>query len=292
MSKCNKCNKNFLPRSRKVGCGFCGKWYHIDCGNVTEQLFNIMSENPQIHWYCTNCNEKATEILAVVQNCVKETEDVKKDVKNLQGQVKGIKEGTDETFMEMIRKMVKEEIDKERENAVPTVHQSSEAVREIARKEVRENNDKKGRENNIVISGIDEEADEEKEVEDLLTFLGVAVEVNAIRRMGKEKKADRIRNVWVQLASKKERNSVLDKAKNLRNEDKWNAVYINRDMTEEERKEAYNLRVELRKKRREVREANGSEEYIIFRGRVIKKGTEREQETEEDGSPVDVEEQD
>jgi hypothetical protein len=44
--------------------------------------------------------------------------------------------------------------------------------------------------------------------------LGVTVEVNGIRRMGREKEPNYNRLIWVRLGSKKERNDVLDAAKN------------------------------------------------------------------------------
>ena len=60
--------------------------------------------------------------------------------------------------------------------------------------------------------------------------------------MGREKIDGKTRPVWVKLGSKKERNTVLEKAKKLKAEKRWENIYINRDMTEDERKQAYNLR--------------------------------------------------
>ena len=73
----------------------------------------------------------------------------------------------------------------------------------------------------------------------------------------------------------------------MRNDDRWRDVYINRDMTEEERKDAYNLRVELRKRRQEEEAKSGSTKFVIYRGKVIKKGNLRETDDEEDGIQTD-----
>lgn len=284
MTKCNKCTKNFKAGACKVGCGFCGEWYHIGCGNISEQLFNVMSKNPQIHWYCEDCNAKAPDVLAVVQKCVKGNEDLKKEMESIQKVVNDMKAGKDEDFEDVIKRIVKKEIEKERANVITTERNSTpEAIREIAKKEVQENNDKKGRESNLVVAGIDEEKDATKEIEDLLSYLNVTVEVDGIRRMGKERKEGKHRQVWVKLASKNERNSVLEKANKLRNENRWKNIYINKDMTEAERKEAYDLRVELRRRRQAEEETGGNGKFAIFRGKVIKKASDREPAEEEDG---------
>ena len=295
VNKCTKCAVKFTRGDRKVGCRYCGGWFHLECGNVTEKMFELMEENPQIHWYCVECNGKATDVLAVVKNCVKENEDLKK-MTELEAALKSMKEGADEEFEEnnkkltheeAIKNVVKKEVDKNLNFRPVEQNPSTEAVREIAKKEVRENNDKKGREGNIVIANIDEEKDETKEVEDLLKYLDVTVEVNGIRRLGKEKQEGKNRQVWVKLSGKTERNEVLENANKMRNDDRWRDVYINRDMTEEERKDAYNLRVELRKRRQEEEAKSGSTKFVIYRGKVIKKGNLRETDDEEDGIQTD-----
>ena len=289
MNKCNKCAKAFKGEECKVGCGFCGKWYHITCGKVPKALFNTLENNPQIHWYCENCNEKANEVLPIVQKyedtrkeLVQKYEDTRKELTKVQETVTKMKNGEDPEFKEIIKHLVEGAI-REKMNDAEN-NPSTEAIREIAKKEVHENNDKKGRECNFVVAGIDEEKeDADKEIEDMLAFLDVTVEVSGIRRMGKDKQDGKTRPVWVRVDSKKERNAVLEKAKKLRDDDRWKNVYINRDMTEAERKEAYNLRVELRARREEERRENGTRRFVIHRGQVIRKENAREPATEEAG---------
>ena len=66
-------------------------------------------------------------------------------------------------------------------------------------------------------------------------------------------------------------------------EERWKNVYINKDMTKEESKQAYDLMVELRKRREEEAAANGNAKFVISRGRVLKKASDCEPETAEDG---------
>ena len=282
MNKCGKCNKNFKNGACKIGCEFCSKWYHIECEAISEELWKILSENVQIHWFCKNCNTKAGDVLT----CVKENAEMKKEMQDLQKTIKDIKEGKDEEFIESMKKII-EAVVKETQTEVVHRNPSREVIREIAKREVHENNDKKGRECNIVVSGIDEDKEINTEIDEMLDYLEATAEVSGIRRMGRDRVAGKTRQVWVQLGSKSERNNVIDKAKKLKQEDKWKKVYINRDMTEAERSEAFEKRLnrnmseaekkestELRKKLRErrnqeVRE-NGTNRYTIQRGQIVR----------------------
>ena len=300
MNKCNKCSVKFKNGAKKVGCSFCGKWYHAseECAGMKNELWEVICKEKQLHWYCQDCNKVAPDVIAIVQQSVKENvkmrkeiedmkkeiEDMKQEISDLKDEVTEIKEGEDETLKETMKKIA-QEVYLESQTAVePQWPTNPESVRTIAKEEVHENNDKKGREANIVISNVDEELDAESEVTEILAHLNVSVEVEGIRRMGRERIENKNRLIWVKLGNKKERNSVLDKAKNLKANARWKQIYINKDMTEQERKEAYELRIELRERRRnEVVGLRGKSKFVIHRGRVIHK----EENAREPTTPAD-----
>ena len=286
MNKCNSCNIKFRANAKKIGCGFCGKWFHAEeCAKMKKGLWDLISTEEQIHWYCNECNGIAPDVMQIIQKCVKDNMHLNNEVEQVIKVVKEIKEGKDEAFNETIRNIVKEVYQESGANSPETQRTNPEVVRNIAREEVIENNDKKGREQNIVITNINEDKDANQEVEDLLTHLDVTVEVQAIRRMGKERKPNKTRSVWVKLSSKKERNTVLENAKKLAGVNRWKEVYVNKDMTETEQKEAYELRKELRERRREEGAERGQSKYVIHKGRVVeKKEQPREGETPSDGN--------
>ena len=290
----------------KIGCELCGKWFHIQCQNVPEAVWSTITESDQIHWFCQECNKNAPEIMSIANKAAenkKNIEKVQKQVEGVEQDVQSIKNGTDPTFLETLKKAIIEAMEDEtdqvfREALKKVVEetyegiedgetgqsrQSREAVKKIAIREIRENNDRKGRECNLVVSGIDEEKEAEEAIPSILSALGVTVEVEAIRRMGRDKEEGKTRLVWVQLSSKSQRNSVLEKAKKLKQIDEWKTVYINKDMTEAERKQAYQLRKALRDRRDKEREEGGSRVFVIHRGRIIEKATNREP-ADEDGS--------
>ena len=285
MNKCPTCKIEFKRGAEKVGCGICGNWFHLECANMSKDVWKLMSKETQIHWYCKKCNNIAPEVLQALQKCITSNVEIKKQIGNVKAEMKAMKEGKDETFNLAMKQIAKEVF----EENIPVVKQIANAVFEenkpeeveaeirpevvkiIARNEVHENNDKKGRERNIVISNLAETFEAEGEVEKILTYLDVPVQVEVIRRMGRERKPGKIRPIWVKLADKKERNAVLDKAKKLRDREEWKKVFINKDMTDAERTEAFNLRQELRERRRQEGVEQGRSKFVIHRGRVVNK---------------------
>ena len=100
-----------------------------------------------------------------------------------------------------------------------------------------------------MLSGLNEEKEAEEEILNMVAKLDVLVEVEAIRRMGGEKEG-KTTFVWVKLGNKKQRNGVLEMAKQLRQKQQWKTVYINKDLTDYERKQTYLLRKELRERKK------------------------------------------
>lgn len=310
MNKCTECNTKFKPGAKKIGCGFCGKWFHAEgnCIVISPQLYEMLTKEKQLHWYCKSCNEIAPEVLAAVQKCLKENAENRKNLADMKNELEefkqelSLKEAVEKIAREVledykaerveperpntddIRDIAKEVFEENRADIVEPERQNTESIRNIARGEVRENNDKKGRESNIVISNVEESKEAEEEVTEILAHLGATVEVSGIRRMGRDKKPNYNRLIWVRLGSKKERNEVLDAAKKLKEEDRWKNIYINKDMTEAEREQAYKTRQELKQKRREENAPHGRSHLVIHRGRVVV----RENRTEE---PADEEEE-
>lgn len=316
MNKCAECKVKFKNGARKIGCGFCGKWFHVDgnCTDINLQLYELLTKEDQLHWYCKSCNEIAPEVLGSLRKCIEENVQIRKTQEAMKTELEEFKqEGSLKDAVETIVREILEEykaeiVEPERPNTdsirdiarevfeenkaeitVPERH--NESIRNIARGEVRENNDKKGREANIVISNVDESIEAEDEVPQILAHLGVTVEVNEIRRMGRNKKKDYNRLIWVRLGNKKERNNVLDAAKKLKEEERWKNIYINKDMTEAEREQAYNLREELRTKRRQENANRGRSRYVIHRGRVVTRENQNEPQQAQDSDDSDDEEQ-
>ena len=252
---------------------------------MKQEVGDVLSKEKQIHWYCKKCNNIAPEVLKALQNCIQGNVENKKSITDMKAEMKEIREGKDKAFNQVVKQLAREVYQEKKPEVIQIAQKvyeenkpeetepvlGPEIIRNIARNEVQENNDKKGREQNLVISNLDEQHDAESEVYKILTYLDVAVEVQGIRRMGRDKKPDKHRPIWVKLADKKERNAVLEKAKKLKDDDNWKKVYINKDMTTAEVNEAYALRQELKARRLQEGAERGRSKFVISKGRIVNK---------------------
>ena len=218
MSHCNECSTKFKQNVKKIGCGICGQWFHAEnCANIKKEMWDLLSKEKQLKWYCGPCNSIAPEVLETLQKCIKDNIEIKNNLADMKKEINDIREGKDVMLDETIKKTAKEVCDENMQEETPpeeTIKRiakevceernqeetppeglNQEAIRNIAREEVKENNDKKGREENIIISNIDEEIDANTEVQKILTHLEVTVEVQGIKCMERDKKTDRNRPI-------------------------------------------------------------------------------------------------
>ena len=84
-------------------------------------------------------------------------------------------------------------------------------------------------------------------------------------RLGKNDENSLIRPVLMRLRNEKEKWIILGRAKHLKNSEKYQRVYITRDMTEKERSEDKTLRTELKERR------DNGEDVQIKNGVVVKR---------------------
>ena len=78
---------------------------------------------------------------------------------------------------------------------------------------------------------------------------------------------DGLQMLLVTLGSADERNNLLKKARLLRDKEKYKNMFLQPDLTKDERARQYTLRCDLRK----IREENPENEYIIRAGKVVEK---------------------
>lgn len=60
--ECATCNKTC--RYRLCKCEFCEKTFCRSCQNIDPKVANLLPKFDTVHWYCTECNAKVTNILA------------------------------------------------------------------------------------------------------------------------------------------------------------------------------------------------------------------------------------
>ncbi len=61
-SACSICNKNVNKNHKGVLCNGCGKWNHIKCNGVSEEMYEYLmttNDDPDITWNCLDCTMRS-----------------------------------------------------------------------------------------------------------------------------------------------------------------------------------------------------------------------------------------
>ena len=76
---CLICKKNVAKNSRSVRCGTCQLWVHVDCENISAELFNILSHPEKyggtVTWTCDSCAASNLKIEQIVKGYIKNVEE-------------------------------------------------------------------------------------------------------------------------------------------------------------------------------------------------------------------------
>ena len=207
-----------------------------------------MLKKPQSHWFCKRCDDKAIDVLQITRS-TKEFQD------------------------KMVERM--EDVEKKVELVEKVEGPMADRVVEIVQKEIGEERERRIREWNVVIRGMDDvslrEDDEDEKEEEQGAVGGINPPSGRMdQQMMTERKVEylvesglelpkinitgirKLRNkdiVIITLGSREEKHKVLDKARSLNRTDMWKNVYVTPDMTRKEQEIDYNLRMELKERR-------------------------------------------
>lgn len=253
---CGKCNRIVREDAKAVCCEYCAFWFHVKCEGISDEVYKFLNGGgDQVHWFCKGCNNKALDVMKLVQ---------------------GLKERNDELEAKL------EEVSNQVNEIALVKGSFADKIREISREEVHEAREKELRECNVVISNVKEpdlgaagDPDQAsladgRTVDQLIHGVLGASDVNIVSttRVPKFKRQGDTynRKLVVKLGSVNQKHKILRIAKRLRDKEDWQGVYINPDLTVKERKKDYELRSEL-KRRREGGETN----LILSRGRIVTK---------------------
>ena len=65
---CGKCNKIVKDESKAACCDYCSLWFHVKCDGVTDVIYKCLNVGgDQFHWYCKSCNNKALDVMKLIQ---------------------------------------------------------------------------------------------------------------------------------------------------------------------------------------------------------------------------------
>lgn len=53
--KCPACNKNVTKTMKSVSCAYCGEYYHLKCGKISEEQYQFLIKNKILKFICQTC---------------------------------------------------------------------------------------------------------------------------------------------------------------------------------------------------------------------------------------------
>ena len=90
---CGVCNKTVGKEG--IQCEICEKWSHPACVDIPKDVYDTISKNEQMHWYCMGCNAGASQMI--------------KQLKKIQDRMETIKESFNKHKDEVIKESDKME---------------------------------------------------------------------------------------------------------------------------------------------------------------------------------------
>ena len=258
VDNCKECCKTVKDSENAIECDICKSWYHLECGKITEKIHDLMSKNASIDWYCQTCKN---EIKTLKQENVK----LKEENELLRKRLAAV-----EIKVEAIKTEIKEEL-------LCVVNTKVQQILEDV-KNVKEQDEKKLRENNLVLYNVPEseknESNDRKNEDNSFCnkLFRNGVQINdfsivQVIRLGKVRNDNRPRPLLVKCGNSREKWSILRNAKNLKHcSENLKKVIITPDMTKSERDVEKQLRDELREKRE-----NGENDWYIKNKKLVKR---------------------
>ena len=65
---CGKCNKIVIDESKAVCCDYCSLWFHVKRESITDEIYKYLNVGrDQVHCYCESCNNKALDVMKLIQ---------------------------------------------------------------------------------------------------------------------------------------------------------------------------------------------------------------------------------
>lgn len=238
-SKCSKCSK-LCNDNDSVNCDVCKKTLHAACAGITRQEADCLrSSRRRIHFFCDNCN--LIDSITALNNKISSLEVELNTLKN------EIRSSDKMTMVSEDKKTMNDTMDEE--------HLIAEII------------DRQNRAKNLIVYNLQETLTDTPTDDDMQKFISVinneAITGNSIsnlRRLGK-KSHDNIRPLLVSLTSPSDAVTIL---KTYKTRDR---IYINRDLTVQQRNQAYITRNEF--KNRKEKGENVKLKYINGMPKIV-----------------------
>ena len=115
---CGKCNEIVNDESKAVCCDCCSLWFHVKCEGITDTIYRCLNVGgDHVHWYCRSWNNKALDIMELIQGLKEEIYIFEVRIDSFTCQVENLALVND-CFAEKLREMINEEVDEIKEEKI------------------------------------------------------------------------------------------------------------------------------------------------------------------------------
>jgi len=207
-------------------------------------------------------NNKLNNLHSVIEVLTTENKELKTKLSNLEKRMTDLESIKPELHLEsaivqQIQEKVQANVEKKVEKEQSTWSQVVsnniiKANKKNAKAEVKQINEEIKREKNIIMKGVKYcENNDTNEVEEILRIImpNENVKFEGLERIGK-KAEGKIQPIVITVTNKKKVYEILKNKNKLRNEEKVKHVFLEKDLTVMEQKEQYDLRCELKERRK------------------------------------------
>ena len=246
-NSCNDCDSVISGKARAIICGFCENMYCFKCCKLKQALFNEIPKEPSLNFTCHHCRSTLPSVKKLLASVASLEERLSKMEKN----------GAVKCDREVIREIIQEERDEEKEIEMRKLHVIIHSLPESKGTSVE-----------------DKKADDKGEVLSILNdVLNLDVQTENIMRLGKNiENREKARPVRFSVENFEGKRKVLDASRRLKNHEKYSSIFLTPDLTPKQRKQAFELREEKR-----MRERNGESGLMIRKGRIVKQQERQQQ---------------
>lgn len=246
--KCGNCEEEVGDEEASIECHECRLWFHRGCTDLNETEFKLLTKGKEsIVWKCLSCLQtKGDETKKFIQ------------LENKLGLLMEMIQGIEGKVLDKIESIVSKEVEQQ-------VAKMEERIKAKIEKGNEEKNEKEKRKNNIILVNVPENSKKEaaeaakEDIETVKTLLRKITNVEdddivSTMRINnksytKENRDKKPRVLKIVLKDESKKRELFKNARKI-NDDETNPqkrIYLNNDLTPEERNKERELRTELKR---------------------------------------------
>ena len=268
-NKCKCCKAVCEDGQKALNCEMCMKWLHITCIGMEEKWYDMIHDMNEskvgLHWFCHDCDSKAIDMMQSFTQMKTRQDEMESRFEAMEKKLNDMLEMKEATFAKKVKNVAREEsfdVSEREKRALNVVINGLPEVEHIR------DDEKKAKES----MGLMECSDDQEIITVFAEKVGLEPEmIESCTRIPEKRKDDGTpRFLLVKMKSMAVKRQLLDKAKTYRESKDaphgFKNVYVNNDLTRQERTRQYNLRVELRRRRKD-----GEHDIMIKGDEIVKR---------------------